>query len=193
MNNAPPNIKKQIAQLCDQVIGSFEYILKNPKEILSYTIDCSLLHPKFLEQDVRHSTEFSNMFNELIANDAPCVYWFEILNGPSTATIHQRISTYKETAVRVVPALKPLNDSSSKILYVGKSTVGFWGRLITHMGYLSGKATSQGLQLDYWAKDLRLELRVNILQFPEAMADYLSIVEFALAKNLQPIIGKHKR
>jgi len=193
MHNASLDIPKFVRDISHHVIDSFNHTLGNPKDVITYSINCRDLEPKFLEWDIRGSAPFSSMFKELADNDAPCVYWFEVLNGPDNAAIHSCFNEYKKSSIRGVPALKDLNGNNSRILYVGKSTAGFWGRLITHMGYLAGNGTTQGLQLDYWAKSLCLELQLNILQFPNAMADYLSIVEYALAKKLQPIIGKHRR
>lgn len=192
MQDAPEIISNKVTQICQQAIDSFSNSLQNPRQIISY-IDCNTLDTNYLNNNIRDAPLFLKMFDELTKNDPPFVYWFEILHGPDSQTIHQRISKYKETSVRGVPALRKLKEYNSRILYVGKSTVGFWGRLITHLGYLSGKGTTQGLQLDHWTKDLCLELQLNILRFPPAMADYLSIVEYALAKELQPIIGKHRR
>ena len=89
------------------------------------------------------------------------------------------------------PAIKTTIDYDSRTLYVGKVKGSFWGRLIQHLGFFKVNAT-QGLQLYYWAKDLSLKLRVNIYVFDNNMADIMPIVEYAFAKRLKPLVGKHK-
>lgn len=80
---------------------------------------------------------------------------------------------------------------NSKTLYVGKVKGSFWGRLITHLGFYKVNAT-QGLQLYYWAKHLSLDLKVHIMEFDNNMADTMPIIEYAFAKQLKPLAGRHK-
>jgi len=88
------------------------------------------------------------------------------------------------------PATKSHISSESKILYVGKTESCFWGRLIQHFG-IHKTQSSHGLQLTAWAREIGLQLRLNVCVFSEDMRNYVEVVEKEIADKYQPIIGKH--
>ena len=126
---------------------------------------------------------------------APCLYWYRIISDNTSIEIINSFKLYSdyETRERSVPALNSDNsiDHKSRVLYVGKVKGGIYGRVIQHLGCFSS-ARTQGLQLYYWAKKIGLKLELNVFEFDTKMADILPIVEFAVAKELHPLIGKHK-
>lgn len=84
---------------------------------------------------------------------------------------------------------RPFADTTT--LYVGKVKSKFWWRLITHFGFYKVHRT-QGLQLFYWAKELGLKIDVTVYEFNDEMANYMPIIENAVARDLKPLIGKHE-
>ncbi|HPH36261.1 MAG TPA: hypothetical protein PL108_01290 [Sediminibacterium sp.] len=161
------------------------------KNDLSFTINCSDLED-FNYIDIRQSTKFKPIFDQLITANGPILYWFEIISNTETKKILESLNNYKDSdKPKATPALKQKIDYDSRVLYVGKVKGIFWGRLIQHLGFFKVNAT-QGLQLFYWAKDLSLDLKIHVLEFDKNMADIMPIIEYAFAKKLQPLIGKHK-
>ncbi|MDD4972052.1 MAG: hypothetical protein PHT07_21710 [Paludibacter sp.] len=163
-------------------------------EIKKFEIDCSQLK-EFLKEDIRYSEEFKELFKKLMPIKAPCLYWYRVISENTSTEIINSFKVYRNHAERdrSVPALNTDNsiDLTSRILYVGKFKRGIYGRVIQHLGCFSS-AQTQGLQLYYWAQKIGLKLELNVLEFEHNMADILPIVEFALAKELHPLIGKHK-
>jgi len=47
-------------------------------EIRHYEIDCSTLKD-FLNEDIRRSSEFRELFKQLKPIKGPCIYWYEII------------------------------------------------------------------------------------------------------------------
>jgi len=166
----------------------------NLPDIKTFEIDCSQLK-EFLKEDIRYSEEYKELFEKLMPIKAPCLYWYRIISSNSSDEIINSFKEYKNHIERDrnVPALSSEKgiDMESRILYVGKFKNGIYGRVIQHLGCFSSPQT-QGLQLYYWAKKIGLKLELNVLEFDSEMADILPIVEFAVAKKLHPLIGKHK-
>jgi hypothetical protein len=168
----------------------------------SCEIDCANLRD-FVKENITESSEYKEIFDALKERTGPCVYYFEILAGPSQGDIIERFNVCKENK----PALKKNpKDSNSKILYVGK-VEGFnpeisaiAGRLIMHLGFHTNKNSGNpepsnvhGLYLFDWAKDLGLKLRFHVFEFKfeKETKGLVGIIEKDLAKELKPIIGKH--
>ena len=91
---------------------------------------------------------------------------------------------------RVTPVIYKNYNRRTNILYVGKCKENFWGRVMQHLGYYK-TPTTQGLQLFHWAKELRLEVRLNALEFTSDMKDIMPVIELFFAKQLQPLVGRH--
>jgi hypothetical protein len=173
-------------------ITHLEHIRVNGvKKELSFTINCNDLDD-FNNVDVRQSEKFKAIFDQLENACGPTLYWFEIVSDTDTKAVVEALNNYKTSPnSKATPAFKKTINYDSKILYVGKVKGAFWGRLIQHLGYYKVDAT-QGLQLFYWTKELSLDLKINILEFDNNMADIMPVVEYAFAKRLQPLVGKHK-
>lgn len=163
-------------------------------DIKTFEIDCTQLK-EFLKEDIRFSEEFKDLFVNLMPIKVPCLYWYRIISDNTSTEIIHSFKKYRdfENRDRSVPALNSENsiDHASRILYVGKVKNGVYGRVIQHLGCFSS-ARTQGMQLYYWAKEIGLKLELNVLEFDTKMADILPIVEYAIAKKLHPLIGKHK-
>lgn len=161
------------------------------RELQSFDIDCKALED-YSAEDIRKSVEFEDFFNKLRTVKGPALYWFEVLSSHSANAIIPALEEYKQvSATRATPALRNIKDSTSNILYVGKVKSHLWGRFIQHLGFYKVSAT-QGLQLFHWAKELGLILRFNYVEFDPGMADMMSLIEYAFAKQYHPIIGKHQ-
>ena len=161
------------------------------KKELSFIIDCSDLDD-YNYADIRDADKFKPIFDQLKNASGPTLYWIEIVSDTDTKKVIEALNIYKASEnPKATPALKSTINYDSRTLYVGKVKGTFWGRLIQHLGFFKVNAT-QGLQLFYWTKELSLTLKVNILEFDNNMADIMPIVEYAFAKRLQPLIGKHK-
>jgi uncharacterized protein YihD (DUF1040 family) len=166
--------------------------VSNLPDIKTFEIDCSQLK-EFLNVDIRYSEEFKELFEKLMQIKGPCLYWYKIISDNTSAEIIYSLKEYKSKLDRSVPAIK--SDKSifmnSRILYVGKVKRDFYGRVIQHLGCHT-VARTQGLQLNYWAKEIGLKLELNVMEFDLKMANILPVVEFAVANELNPLIGKHK-
>ena len=160
------------------------------KEYFVHDFDCSFFQNWNLT-DIRDSAEHKVVFEKLGSITGPVVYWFEIVSDISAEDVRKFISDYKYSEdAKSVPALKTKYSKDSKILYVGKVKRKFWGRVIQHLGYYQVKRT-QGLQLYHWAKDIGLKVRLHAFEFEQEMEDLVSIIERKMARNLNPITGKH--
>jgi hypothetical protein len=188
-----PKLSIFLASFRRKAIASFETIQSEEFNIHSFEIDCQKLSPHFYTNDIRDSEEFKSLFKSVTQISKPVVYWFEIISNTTQQEIIEKLILYKQQVnARATPAIKKITPTDSRILYVGKVKGGFWGRLITHLGYLKGTGQTQGLQLDSWATGINLKLRLCILEFDKNMEDFMSVIEYSFAKELKPIIGKHK-
>lgn len=181
-----------LQEFIDITITNLEHVRDNGvKKEYSFTIDCSDLDD-YNYNDIRKSPKFRSIFDELKNANGPTLYWIEIVSDTDSKKVIEALTDYKASdKPKATPALKSNINYDSKTLYVGKVKGTFWGRLIQHLGFFKVNAT-QGLQLFYWTKKLPLTLQFNTLEFDSNMADTMPIIEYAFAKRLQPLIGKHK-
>jgi hypothetical protein len=176
------------------------YLKSGPKSIQEFKIDCSKLDERFFNEDIRHSLEFKEMFQELEkTQNNPCLYVFEIESEILTKDIIENLINFGNQTEKVIPKLKTKIPENSKTLYVGKANNLVWGRLITHLGFHTHKnngnpraSINHGLQLFFWAKQLSLQLKYTVIEFENDMKEVLPVLEKQLAFELNPIIGKHK-
>ncbi len=188
-------IAETLTKTCNQAISAFTKTLQQKPLPFQFNIDCKLLNEKFHTNDIRDSIEFKQLFDQVQKIKNPVVYWFIIKTEILPQNIIDNLIDYKNKAgilARTTPAYKKEINSKSKVLYVGKVKNGFWGRLITHMGFLKGKGQTQGLQIFNWMGNLDLQLELHVLEFNSDMAEYLTPIEIEFAKLLSPILGKHK-
>jgi hypothetical protein len=161
-------------------------IIKEHSEIIC----CDSLDD-FMNNDVRKSIDFKDLFDVLKSMKGPCLYSFEILSESTHEGIRQKLIEYKNTpGVRANSAIWKYTVPNSKYLYVGKVKKGISGRIVTHLGYNRNPYTS-GLQLFHWSKGLSLKLKFHAIEFIPEMADLMGVIELKVAQNLHPIIGKH--
>lgn len=178
---------KNSAREMSAVLGNLSN--NGAKRIEEFTIYCSQLDDYNLD-DITLSGKYKSLFEELKRLDGPCLYYFEIFSNNSSEEIVDAISNYRNCKnARPTPAIKS-NYNRSKILYVGKVKRLMWGRLIQHLGFHKA-VQNQGLQLFYWAKIISLELKLVVIEFRPEMENLMEIMEFQLAQELKPIIGKH--
>lgn len=149
---------------------------------------------KFLGNDIRKSEEFVELFNHLKSIKKPVLYWFEIdtcsIEADSIRALY--FEYLKTNSGRTVSSYKKKLNKTSKTLYVGKVKTGFWGRLVTHLGYHKNRKTA-GLQLYHWytIHNGLPGLKLNYIVFEKEMEDLISIFEAELARNLEPILGRY--
>ena len=144
------------------------------------------------KQNILNSKESGPLLNELKAFRAkPVLYLLEIENEIKHEVLVKAIRDYDRS--RAFPAISEhrINNEGHKVLYVGKVKRDFFGRIIQHMGYFSTERT-QGLQLAHWACAIGLDVRVTYFVFNEKLADFMTSLEYQVAQNLQPLLGKHK-
>lgn len=180
-----------IKQVSKKIINNLQSVKENgEKNYFSFEVDCGTLND-YNNVDIRNAEEFKNIFEELKSMNGPVLYWFEILSENMPEQIRDAITIYRNTEnSKATPALKNKFDNNSKCLYVGKVKRGFWGRIIQHLGFYKVNGT-QGLQLFYWAKSIKLKVKIHVYEFENDMSDLVSIMELELANKLNPIIGKH--
>ena len=120
----------------------------------------------------------------------PTLYWFEIVSKIENEVIINSLRKYsREKDAKKTPVESKKSNDKSKILYVGKVKENFTRRFKQHLGEYPAK-TTQGLQLQHWAKEI--DLRLNYFEFDENMKDLLAVFEIELANQLKPILGIHK-
>lgn len=163
------------------------------KEVKSIIIDKTFFCSSYFENDIRKSEELKHVFDQLKLIKDPVLYWFEIdstkINAVTIRKLYFEHLTKKSN--RAISSYKKKLDENSKTLYVGKVKTGFWGRLITHLGYHKSNQTA-GLQLYHWYSEAGLPvLKLNYIVFQREMEDLISILELELARELKPILGKY--
>lgn len=168
--------------------------LANKKIIESLTIDNTFFDNVYFVNDIRDSSPLKTVFDNLQQIKNPVLYWFEIdiekINAEKIRDLFFAHSAKKSN--RAISSYKKDYDKNSKTLYVGKVKTGFWGRLITHLGYHTSNQTA-GLQLFHWyniAEGLPT-LKLNYIVFEREMEDLISVLELDLARNLKPILGRY--
>ena len=160
------------------------------KQVCDFDIDCSDLQD-YNNNDIRKSPEHEVLFEKLAKITGPVLYVFEIISDTSSKNIVESITSYSKSAnSKTIPAIK-LSYPDTRTLYVGKVTKNFWGRVIQHLGFYKVTGT-QGLQLYYWARPLKLKLRLTAIEFDKDTCGLMAVFERSLADRLKPILGKHK-
>lgn len=177
-----------IKTFTEDLLNTLKDFRKNNIAHQSFDIDCDKLDD-YREVDIRKAADYMDLFAELKASNTPTLYWIEILSDTCNEAIYERLNNY--TINRSVTSKKSKCNTNTRTLYVGKVKNGFWGRVITHLGY-NKSVNTQGLQLYHWTNNAGLKLRFNYISFSESMVELISIYEILLAKELKPLLGtKH--
>ena len=127
-------------------------------------------------------------------NGFPCIYAFELLDASEGKAILDRFKIQQQIDFgRKLPALKSKTRfRNSNYLYVGKAQQHVGNRIVTHLGYYQSNG-NHGLQLAFWLREFQpaVKLRIHVFRFSIEFKDYLSAFEVIMAKQLNPIIGRH--
>lgn len=169
-------------------------IVSKQKEIYILQIDDTYFNENFFSNDIRKSEQLKDVFDELKKIKNPVLYWFEIdvtkINAETVRKLYIEHLAKKNN--RAISSYKKNFDIHSKTLYVGKVKKGFWGRLITHLGYHKSNQTA-GLQLFHWynISEGLPSLKLNYIVFEREMEDLIAVLELDLARELKPILGRY--
>jgi hypothetical protein len=143
--------------------------------------------------DIRKSDEYKDLFNELMKlKKSPILYIAEVQNN--SINFRETIDEFLNSNTgRAFPAFTEnrINNIDSNVLYVGKVKKDFHGRIIQHMGYNKNPQT-QGLQLCKWIPKINLDVTFKYLVLHPEIGNFLSSIEYAVASELKPLLGKHK-
>ena len=183
------NIKSIIQTQIDLLVLS-----KNEAHIVK-TIDIGAMffNEKYFKQDIRVSEEHSIVFQELKSIKSPVLYWFTFDDAIcSSKNIRNCYESFRiKPSERNSSSYKPRYDDGSVTLYVGKVKTGFYGRLITHLGYNTSVQTA-GLQLYHWFDIIKFSnLTLNYIVFDKDMSNMVTVLEMEYAQALKPLIGKY--
>lgn len=139
------------------------------------------------------------------------MYWFELESNKKAEELNNLLNDYRQKKDKIlnyktVPATNKNKDSN--ILYVGirqgggskdkkdkegNITLGVTnivGRINQHLGYYH-VASTQGLQLYEYAKGLDFNITIKVIEFVGLDTKYLNIIEKLVAKELEPLSGRH--
>jgi len=191
------NVTQTLKTYTSEIIQSLNDI---PQDTFDKVVSIEILCEDLARLDATcHGTEESSKVFTYLHNNGmnkmPAVYWFEIISDHTALDIRTAFDDLRTSEIlRSVPAISKRYNQDSKVLYVGKGKANLSGRMFLHLGYQL-KGSSQGLQLCHWNYDgvlKGLKLRINIIYLPANLAELASTFELKLAKELQPILGKHR-
>ena len=189
-------IKEYISNSMD-ILQDAQLKLLSSKDNQSITLDEKYFHKKFMNE-VNISGDITE-FRALKDIKKPVLYWFELVSSDKNKVVRDAfIEGYREpikegliTPYRNTSSYKKAYSPTSTTLYVGKVEIGFWGRLVTHLGYSQSPKTA-GMQLFHWYKpELYGDLKLTYIVFEENMKHLIVILEKQLAKELEPLIGRY--
>lgn len=150
----------------------------------------------------------SHLFTSLNTVENHCLYWFELDNIEKATVLNNLLNDYRTLkSSKKVPATN--NNTNSNVLYVGIRQGGVTGRkkdkkgsiikfgltnivgrINQHLGYYKVVST-QGLQLYEYAKGLDFNITIKVIEFKGLEKKYLNIIEKLVAKELEPLSGRH--
>ena len=162
----------------------------------------SYQHRKCFEIDlVNVASEYNRLKKSFDQITKPSLYWFE---ADSFNNADLLITSFNSSVNQFVENRRSYpkrnNNQNSSVLYLGVRQGGankngdsnFAGRMYHHFG-LYKYGTTQGLQLEYWAKENNQKLKLNVLEFDfkENHIQYLYIIEKLFSIELRPLLGRH--
>jgi hypothetical protein len=196
-------MKEKLFQIIEESINVLQKSQHNSLELQRIIIDKKYFDDNYCEkQDITKCEMHLDLFKELKSIRKPILYWFDFeYSEERNSTISKNYREYRDKIkhdysnkkYRNTAAYKSTFNSESKTLYVGKVETGFWGRLVTHLGYNSNPRTA-GMQLHYWYLEEFNSfgsLTLNYIVFDNEMKHLISVLEKKIALDLKPLIGKY--
>ena len=194
---------KTISDIVDKKLSEAQELFEKKelyRHIIIKDIDCSELPPASTDGKKLPQSLIDNVFShlhcydedEIKINSCPAVYSFELSEESDRERVIEAFQKAKKADIdRTLPALKT-NIPISKYLYVGKVEKEVGGRIVTHLGYYQTSG-NHGLQLAFWARDIEPALKFNlhVFRFIEEFKPFIAAMEVIMARELNPIIGKH--
>jgi hypothetical protein len=196
-------MKEKIDGIIEESITILKRSLSVNLDAKKILIDSSFFNHSYCDKnDITKCELHSELFEELKSIRKPILYWFDFeYSEERNNKISNKYRNYRDkikldysnNKYRNTAAYKSTFNSESKTLYVGKVETGFWGRLVTHLGYNSNPRTA-GMQLHHWYFE-EFEsfgnLTLNYIVFDNEMKHLISVLEKKLALELRPLIGKY--
>lgn len=191
---------KKIEQYISNSIDILENALSKvelSKQSQSISIDNKYFDKKFIHNI--NISEYIEEFKALKDIKNPVLYWFELQTSNNNKAIRDHfINDYRtplkqglKKPYRNTSSYKTTYNPETTTLYVGKVEIGFWGRLVTHLGYNQSPKTA-GMQLFHWYNPKKFgNLKLNYIVFDEDMKHLIIILEKQLATELKPLIGRY--
>ena len=120
----------------------------------------------------------------------PGVYYFEVISNHNRNVVVEKLEEFKKTNASIAcPKIDKINiPNCSRYLYCGSVKKSLHTRFTQHLGF--GSQQTYSLQLIHWAKDLKLELKFHYCWLDKDYEAFTELVESALAKKIQPLVGK---
>lgn len=191
-------MKEIINTIISDSIEKLKANLSSEIDIKSIPIDQKFFDEKYMKS-VNITKELSE-FNKLLKINQPVLYWFEfdttkvskeVLRAKYESYRNKFVKDYNHKEYRNTAAVKKDYRECTNILYVGKVKNGFWGRLVTHLGYNISVKTA-GMQLFHWFEPIKYgDLRLNYWVLNDDMNNLIALLEIELAQQLNPLIGKY--
>jgi hypothetical protein len=186
----------------EQVAVIVKKILENQNDFKISSFHLSEL-PKSDDWSNHPNTDpiFNRHVEKLNHYKKDCLYWFSCDSLEDAWKLDNALCLYRskkgELDYRVVPTTNRLLEKG-KVIYVGvrrggvssKGLTNIMGRINQHLGYYKQPKT-QGLQLLHWAKDLDLNIVLNVVHFNDELGSLLYVIEKGIAKELVPHCGRH--
>lgn len=195
-------MKEKINEIINDSINTLQKSNNNSLNHHKVTIDKSYFDSIYCyEQNITKCETHLALFEDLKSIKKPVLYWFDFeYSKERNSAISKKYQVYRDKIkhdysnkqYRNTAAYKATSEES-KTLYVGKVETGFWGRIVTHLGYNSNPRTA-GMQLHYWyVEEFEAfgNLTLNYIVFDYEMKYLISVLEKRLALELRPLIGKY--
>lgn len=196
-------MKEKLNKIIEESILILKKSQSNGIESQKIIIDKSFFNHKYCnKQDITKCETHFTLFEELKSIKKPVLYWFNFeYSEERNYTICNKYREYRDKIkhdyinkqYRNTAAFKTTFNPESKTIYVGKVESGFWGRLVTHLGYNTNPRTA-GMQLHHWYFE-EFEsfgnLTLNYVVFDNEMKHLITVLEKKLALELRPLIGKY--
>lgn len=192
-------MKENLKSYIDDSIRSLE----KAKLLLSNTlINHIKIDKTYFNEDFMFKINISEKIEEiksLKTENRPTLYWFELSSFDKNKLIRDKYIGYRESIktkyshpnYRNTSAYKKTFSRDSTTLYVGKVERGFWGRIVTHLGYNKSIRTA-GMQLFHWYDLYEYgDIKLNYIQFDNEMKNQIVVLEKRLSKELKPLVGRY--